>query len=59
MEKSPVDVDASNVVRDDISPKSSKQDDSPKPDYSSKPTTKTTLTDYLVCISPGANKGIC
>jgi ATP-binding cassette subfamily B (MDR/TAP) protein 1 len=54
MEKSPVDIDASNVAKHDISPKPSHQDDDSKPDYSSKATNKTTLTDYLVCIPPEA-----
>ncbi len=48
MEKAPVDIDASNVAQHDTSPKKSHQEDDPKPDYSSKATTKTTLTDYLV-----------
>jgi hypothetical protein len=47
MEKAPVETDASNVTKDDVSHKATQQDDDPKPDYSSKATTKTKLTDYL------------
>lgn len=47
MEKAPVDIDASNVAKDDISHKPTQQDDDLKPDYSSKATTKTKFSDYL------------
>jgi hypothetical protein len=51
MEKASVDKDTSNVVQHESSPRISHQIDDPKPDYSSKATNKTTLTDYLV-VSP-------
>jgi ATP-binding cassette subfamily B (MDR/TAP) protein 1 len=47
MEKAPVETDASNVTKDDVSHKATQQDDDPKPDYSSKATTKTKLTADL------------
>jgi hypothetical protein len=47
MEKAPIETDASNVTKDDVSHKATQQDDDPKPDYSSKATTKTKLADYL------------
>jgi ATP-binding cassette, subfamily B (MDR/TAP), member 1 len=47
MEKAPVDIDASNVAKDDITHKPNQQDDDLKPDYSSKATTKTKFSDYL------------
>jgi len=47
MEKAPLEVDAANVVKDDISPKKSPQDDDLQPDYSSKATTKTKFSDYF------------
>jgi len=40
-------IETSNAVQD-VSTKPSPQDDDVKPDYSSKATTKTTMTDYLV-----------
>jgi ATP-binding cassette subfamily B (MDR/TAP) protein 1 len=48
MEKTPVEIDASNVAQHESCPKTSQQENDPKPDYSSKATNKTTLTDYLV-----------
>jgi ATP-binding cassette subfamily B (MDR/TAP) protein 1 len=47
MEKAPVDINASNVIKDEDSQKPPPQDDDPEPDYSSKATTKTTFSDYL------------
>ena len=47
MEKEPVQTDAFNVAKDDVSHKPSHQDDEPKPDYSSKATNKTQFTHYL------------
>ena len=47
MEKAPVQTDAPIVSKDDVSHIPSQQDDDPKPDYSSKATTKTKFTDYL------------
>jgi len=47
MEKEPVDTNATIITKDDVSNTLPQQDDDPKPDYSSKATTKTKFSDYL------------
>ncbi|PMD39974.1 hypothetical protein L207DRAFT_428418 [Hyaloscypha variabilis F] len=47
MEKAPVETNATNIAKDDVSNIPSPQDDDVKPDYSSKATTKTEFIHYL------------
>jgi hypothetical protein len=47
MEKAPVETNATNITKDDVSNIPSPQDDDAKPDYSSKATTKTEFIHYL------------